>query len=64
MWSINNDRISLTSSRKPSANPLETGREFRSDLAAYNAAMAEIVDAEINPIAEIVSVIYVRMSRL
>ena len=64
MCSINNDRISLTSSLIPSANPLETGREFRSDLAAYSAAMAEIVDAEINPIAEIVSLTYDRKSRL
>jgi hypothetical protein len=50
-------RISRTSWRKPSAKPLETGREFFSDLAAKIAAIAEIVAAAMTPIAWIVSVI-------
>ena len=55
-WSIISDRISRTSARIPSANPLLTGREFFSDLAAYKAAIDETVVAAINPIAVIASV--------
>lgn len=44
----------------PSANPFEIGLEFRSDFAAKIAAMAETVDAEINPIAVIVSLTFDR----
>ena len=48
---MSNARISRTSWRKPSANPFETGRELRSDLAAKIAAMADMVAAAITPTA-------------
>jgi hypothetical protein len=55
--SIISVRISRTSARIASANPLLTGREFFSDLAAYKAAIDETVVAAINPTAVIASVI-------